>query len=702
MFADRWSTLWKITLAALLALILTRFWVVGQAKVLFNTQSSDGDESAYLELGLNLQNDGVLSDGTRPPLYPAVLALVAGHTWAYFTWAKLITLAMGAATVLVVFLIGGRLFNWETGLLAAFLLAANREFHLRAATVYADTLLVLLFVAAWYALIKSFSRSGFRYWAGILVGLAYLTKGSATLLLAAWGLTALAVYRQHIWPQIPRLLVVPLMFLLTALPLLVFNVQNFGSPFYNFATTHVMWMDHWAESQVADPADLPTAVTYLQTHSAADVASGLQEGIHDLNPQLLLTLIPSRTLEPPWRALLVITVLAAGGWLLLFQRDAVSRAGRTYRVTLLLSLFFFGLFYLFSAWYARVLIESRFLIPLLGPAYILLAAAVVGTARLLRMWLLSLAKSGRSVRIVRWLFGTAVALLVVWAVGWLIQTTRIDWWSMTVNPFESDRSANAQPEALLRWLVHDKPDGPTRVVFGPSKSLPLWKFPARFGFAIIPVGVDTWPKMEAFLAETRPDYLIIDSDTARRRRTALSRFFGYTDGGIEIKQMPVDWPLAYLHNGPPLTWAIFTPFARPQVPVVASFGHQFELQGYDATLAAPARRLRVTLYWQASAPPKDDYTVFLHLTAPDGFVKAQQDRQPFDRLWPTGRWQVGQLFADRFEIPLDDSVPPGNYLLLTGLYTPANGQRLPLTAGPPAPQPDAALLGPVTIPHFGP
>ncbi|MCB0209042.1 MAG: hypothetical protein KDJ52_06925 [Anaerolineae bacterium] len=35
-------------------------------------------------------------------------------------------------------------------------------------------------------------------------------------------------------------------------------------------------------------------------------------------------------------------------------------------------------FYLFSAWYAPVLIESRFLIPILGPFYSMLAAGVVG------------------------------------------------------------------------------------------------------------------------------------------------------------------------------------------------------------------------------------------------------------------------------------------------------------------------------------
>ena len=170
------KSLWKTILLSLLILVLARFMVVGLAKVLFNTQSSDGDESAYLELGLSLREDGTLTDGTRPPLYPLLLTPAANRDWSYFTWAKLITLGVGALTVVVTFIIGRQLFNWPTGLLAAFLLAWNREFHLRASTVYADTLLVLLFLVAWYFLIKSFEKTRYCVLAGFFVGLAYLTN----------------------------------------------------------------------------------------------------------------------------------------------------------------------------------------------------------------------------------------------------------------------------------------------------------------------------------------------------------------------------------------------------------------------------------------------------------------------------------------------------------------------------------------------
>ena len=101
--------------------------------------------------------------------------------------------------------------------------------------------------------------------------------------------------------------------------------------------------------------------------------------------------------------------------------------------------------------------------------------------------------------------------------------------------------------------------------------------------------------------------------------------------GWKSSRCPEGWGLAYLHPGPPYRWSIFTPSAGPETVVRANFDHQLDLLGYDLAFDRAARALRVALYWRAATPVPDDYTIFLHLTAPDGFVKAQQDRQPFGR-----------------------------------------------------------------------
>jgi len=700
------QTAWKTFLIMLLALILARFFVVGQAKILFNTLSSDGDESAYLSLGLGLF-EGVLTDGARPPLYPLLLAFIAEREWAYFTNAKMLTMALGGLAILATFWAGKSLFSWETGLLGAFLLSANKEFHLRASTVYGDVLFVSILVGSWYFLIKTFQ--GWRYCvlAGIFIGLSYLSKGSAPLLFGAWGLAAVLHYRHQIWRR-KEMLLVPLFFLLTASPLLLYNARTYGNPFYNVNSAHVLWMDRWDDSQVADPADLPTMATYFQSHTPADMIDRLSYGLARLNDYLPYVLIPSRTLEPDWLAPVLLTAaLVIAGAVLVWRREWLLQYYRHHQTTLTVSLLLLAVFYIFLAWYARLQVESRFIIPLLGPFYLLLAEAVVGLVRRVGREAVAyrnrVAPAARG-RLVWGTYLATIGALVGWGLIWLGQSARIDAWSLTVDPYESDRQANREEELVLDWLLKDAPPGPVTVIFGPSKSLPLWKFPARFTIEQPPIDLETWDQFQQYVAKISPDYLIMDSDTVRRRRDALTQYFSYKEKvGIAFERLPPGWAMIYLHNPPPHTWAIFEPFSQPAYPVQANLGQQVALLGYDirARGNGPDRTLRVAVYWQALVELPEDYTIFLHLTAPDGFVKAQKDRQPFDSLWPTRRWTPGDVLADRFEIPLEASMQPGDYLLLAGMYTPQTGQRLPLVEGPVGPSPHAVLLGQFKIEEIG-
>ncbi|MBN1992535.1 MAG: glycosyltransferase family 39 protein [Anaerolineae bacterium] len=694
----RSSKFWYTLLIFLLALIVARFAVVGLPKILFNHLSSDGDESAYLALGLALRESGVLSDGTRPPLYALQLAPFAKREWSYFTTAKLVTLGTGALAVLAVFAAGASLFGWRAGLLAAFLLAANKEFHIRAATVYADTLLALIMVGAWYFLIKSLARWKYCLLAGLFVGLAFLTKGSAPVLLAAWGLTALLYYRLKVIRHF-ELLLVPLVFIIVSLPLLIYNANEFGSPTYNFATQHIMWMDQLEQINTEDPADLPTFSTYMDTHTPADILARIQKGLRRLNPVVAHSLIPGRTFKPPWLGpVLGALVIGLFIFLIVFQRRGL-RAYLARRKNILWFTFFLcALFYLFFTWYvAGSSAETRFIVPLLGPIYLVLADAVVNLMGGVERHLTSskITANRRSLSKTR-LYRLVLALIIGGGTWWLIDTFRVEAWALTVNPYESDRSHNAEEEEIVQWLSTDRPAGKTLVTFGPSKSLPLWKFPAHFTFERLPVEVDSWPAMEGYVQARRPDYLIVDDDTARRRRQALAGYFQRDNELIVFEQLPPNWALDLAYPGLPCKWCIFSP-VREVEPLAALEGG-LELVGYEVISPPnnPASR-RVILAWRAQKTPAVDYTVFVHLTAPDGFVKAQQDQQPFGGTLPTSRWRPNEVLADRYDLTLEAGVTPGQYLLLTGMYNPATSERLKVIDGPSGPVPDSVLLGTLEI-----
>lgn len=124
-------------------------------------------------------------------------------------------------------------------------------------------------------------------------------------------------------------------------------------------------------------------------------------------------------------------------------------------------------------------------------------------------------------------------------------------------------------------------------------------------------------------------------------------------------------------------------------PAAAVFGDQIGLTGQQVTVNGDV--LRVGLVWKALKPPSGDYTVFVHVVAPDGKTVAQSDSQPQAGQFPTITWQTGDKSFDVHDIPLT-GVPPGQYHVDVGLYTVANGQRLPVNGS------DSYSLGQIQVP----
>jgi 4-amino-4-deoxy-L-arabinose transferase-like glycosyltransferase len=80
--------------------------------------------------------------------------------------------------------------------------------------------------------------------------------------------------------------------------------------------------------------------------------------------------------------------------------------------------------------------------------------------------------------------------------------------------------------------------------------------------------------------------------------------------------------------------------------------------------AAAGEPLSLLVAYRVESAPDPATSFFVHLINPDGGVIGQADRTV-----QTDRYQVGDVFVERFHIaPLVD-VPPGEYRLLTGAYT---------------------------------
>jgi len=121
-----------------------------------------------------------------------------------------------------------------------------------------------------------------------------------------------------------------------------------------------------------------------------------------------------------------------------------------------------------------------------------------------------------------------------------------------------------------------------------------------------------------------------------------------------------------------------------QVGVGAAFGPgitliSYGLAGEQDGIYAPGSAIRVALRWrrEAGALPPTDYTVFVHLVDHHGKLESQADAQPRGGRYPTSIWVPGDTVDDQYTVPVPKDAPPGEYMVMVGLYEATTGQRLP-------------------------
>jgi hypothetical protein len=125
------------------------------------------------------------------------------------------------------------------------------------------------------------------------------------------------------------------------------------------------------------------------------------------------------------------------------------------------------------------------------------------------------------------------------------------------------------------------------------------------------------------------------------------------------------------------------------------FGDGIVLESYDVTRAAqPGDSLSVTLHWRASGRVDKDYSVFVHLLdQASGAILAQGDHQPDAGNNPTSWWVPGEEIADRLTLAVPAGAQDRHLALRVGMYSLADGKRLPASAASGAPAGDSVDLG---------
>jgi hypothetical protein len=106
----------------------------------------------------------------------------------------------------------------------------------------------------------------------------------------------------------------------------------------------------------------------------------------------------------------------------------------------------------------------------------------------------------------------------------------------------------------------------------------------------------------------------------------------------------------------------------------------------------PGSTLALTLVWNTADTIPGDYTVFVHLLAPDGFLLAEGDGIPLFGTRPTSTWQLGERLLDRHTFSIPENLELDDGRLVVGLYDPVTLERLLVT-----PDQDAITIGQLDV-----
>lgn len=131
-------------------------------------------------------------------------------------------------------------------------------------------------------------------------------------------------------------------------------------------------------------------------------------------------------------------------------------------------------------------------------------------------------------------------------------------------------------------------------------------------------------------------------------------------------------------------FAVHSRFPQPFEPMARSdarVNDLVRLRGYSVVQKIDPPQLEVLLGWEALRDIGQSYTVFVHLLDEKGNLVTQHDSPPRGGAYPTNFWLAGERVVDEHIVPLPESLSPGRYRLMVGLYDPDSLTRLAVFGG---------------------
>lgn len=202
----------------------------------------------------------------------------------------------------------------------------------------------------------------------------------------------------------------------------------------------------------------------------------------------------------------------------------------------------------------------------------------------------------------------------------------------------------------------------------------------------------TWTTAQARAYKVINNELLFADLTAQQGAVAFTEFdlgqiYGERERFFAILDAQYRWFYTMENFGPygDILHLYFPPQFQPPQPQVAQqqrLGDGITLVGYDLVRerSITGDVAKVGLYWHNEDKLTTSYTVFMQLLDQHGVLAWGWDNPPCRRTCPTESWQPGEYIRDEYTVPLGALTASTTYTVVTGMYDPASGQRLPLQA----------------------
>jgi 4-amino-4-deoxy-L-arabinose transferase-like glycosyltransferase len=447
------------------------------------------DQDAYLDAVDRIQKESEYFDGQRNPLWPLLLSFLISPGEKAYVQARFWTVFFSLFLLILQWPRARRLWGEGAGLFWIFLMAFNAVFLKLAPMVMVEG--ILLGLVGLFFLDFQLALKGEKswFWPGAWLGLALLAKGTLPVLLVAVILTFVLTRR---WKALLWMMATVLMFYA---PFLLYRQLHFHDAFYQ-VSHGLSWQDFYHPHHLTG-SDLHTFVKEKGWWALP------KRVVSALWPSLVTALKASSLLTGNWKMTFFSQLFLMGGGLILFlrkRRSTAYRAAVFSRVTGLLGICWFFLWWFFCAWMLPVADVPRYWIPLIP----LWAGVLVELWRPLEgNWFARPLKN--------FIFLLAIASFLIWKAPWP-EVIRLKYLKHPDLSWKEDFRYRVYRR--VREGIEARTRRPPLIFYGPGQLLPRnWLWPKK---RVVVSWEDQGNEEKIREVLQQADFLLLDDSTRRR------------------------------------------------------------------------------------------------------------------------------------------------------------------------------------------